>query len=99
MCRRRNSINTCLVDWTNEPIGILLFGKSESTTAGSQHHANRTSLFQRERVSLQIRIVQGFACGSQSQRYGARNMLSVLRIKLGFPIEVLHLRGNLYWRS
>src|SRR5690348_14725776 len=92
---RRNRVNTGFGGWSNVPVFVLLLGERETTTAGAEHDAESTSLFERHVVWREVRVFDRFARGCERERNCARHVFAIFRIELGLPIEGRNFGGDL----
>src|SRR5438552_1204621 len=80
------------------PDSVMLLHKRESATTSTQHDANLLPFLRRKIVGEDSGILERFTRRGQREGHSSRHMLSIFAAELGLPVEILHLRGNLYCR-
>ena len=95
MCRGGYRINTSFARRVREPICVLLLGKGESASSGTDLHSDPSAFVNIEAFGLDAGIGQSFAGSIESEGNRAGNMLSVLWVDLGLPVKVRHLGRDL----
>jgi hypothetical protein len=76
----------------------VLLNERQPAAPGADHHADLLFLFLLKIVGNNSCIAKRFTCRSQRQGYGSGHVLSIFGAELGLPVEILHLRGDLYRR-
>src|ERR1700730_208413 len=80
------------------PDSVMLLHKRPPAATGTQHDANLLPFLLRKIVRSDSCVLKRFTCRGQREGHSSRHVLSIFGTELGLPVEILHLRGNLYCR-